>query len=76
MHNSIPEYASTAGISIVMTMSFQVKPFGKNFLKKRFSPQISSKTLESSRDRTYIKRREKEKEKFQESIQIKGKSIF
>jgi hypothetical protein len=34
MHNSTPEYASTASIS---------KPFEKKFLKKCFSPQISSK---------------------------------
>jgi hypothetical protein len=43
MHNSIPEYASTASISTVMTMPFHVKSFEKKFLKKWFSPQISSK---------------------------------
>jgi hypothetical protein len=61
VHNSIPEYASTASI---------LKPFGKKFLKQRFSPQISSKPL---------KRRSKkmeEKEKLQESLQIKGDLIF
>jgi hypothetical protein len=34
MHNSTPEYASTASI---------LKPFETKFLKKLFSPQISSK---------------------------------
>jgi hypothetical protein len=34
------------------------------------------KTPESSRDGAYIKRRGKEKEKLQEYLQIKGKSIF
>jgi hypothetical protein len=34
VHNSIPEYASTASI---------LKPLEKKFLKKWFSPQISSK---------------------------------
>jgi hypothetical protein len=34
MHNFIPEYASTTSI---------LKPFEKKFLKKLFSPQISSK---------------------------------
>jgi hypothetical protein len=43
VQNSIPEHASTTGISIVMTMPFHVKPFEKKFLKKWFSPQISSK---------------------------------
>jgi hypothetical protein len=47
VHNSIPEYASTTGISIAM------------------------KILESSTDGAY-KKREKEKEKLQESLQLKG----
>jgi hypothetical protein len=34
VHNYIPEYASTAGISIAMTMTFHVKLFEKKFLKK------------------------------------------
>jgi hypothetical protein len=34
VHNSILEYASTASISIVMTMSFHVMPLEKRFLKK------------------------------------------
>jgi hypothetical protein len=34
VHNSIPDYASTASI---------LKPFEKMFLKKWFPPQISSK---------------------------------
>jgi hypothetical protein len=66
VHNSIPEYASTAGISIVMTMSFHVKPFEMMFLKKSFSPQISSKPP-SPQEMEHIKR-EKEKEKLQVSL--------
>jgi hypothetical protein len=72
MHNSILEYASTAGISIVMTMLFHVKPFEKKFLKKWFSPQISSKSP-SPYEMEHIKKGEEEKEKLQESLQIKGK---
>jgi hypothetical protein len=34
VHNSILEYASTVGISIVMIMPFHVKPFEKKFLKR------------------------------------------
>jgi hypothetical protein len=34
MHNSIPEYASTASISTVMTMPFHVKPFEKNVFEE------------------------------------------
>jgi hypothetical protein len=45
MHNSIPEYASTATISTVTTIPFHVKSIEKKFLKKWFSPPISSKPL-------------------------------
>jgi hypothetical protein len=58
MHNSIPEYASTTSI---------LKPFGKKFLKKCFSPQISSK-LPSPQETEH----EKKRKKLQESVQIKG----
>jgi hypothetical protein len=55
MHNFIPEYASTTSI---------LKPFEKKFLKKLFSPQISSKPL-SPQEMEHEK-------KLQESHQIKG----
>jgi hypothetical protein len=55
MHNSIPEYASTAGISMVMTTPFHDKPFEKKFFKKWFSPQISSKPL-SPQETEHIKK--------------------
>jgi hypothetical protein len=58
VHNSIPEYASTTSI---------LKPFEKKFLKKWFSPQISSKPP-SPQETEHEK---KEKEKIQESLQIK-----
>jgi hypothetical protein len=54
-----------------MTMLFRVKPFEKKFLKKWFSPQISSKPP-SPQEIEHIKKRGKEKEKIQESLQIKG----
>jgi hypothetical protein len=59
MHNSIPEYASTASISIVMTMTFHVIPSEKRFLKKRFSSQISSKPP-SPQETSIEKKKEKE----------------
>jgi hypothetical protein len=34
VHDSIPEYASTANISIVMTMPFHVKPFEKKVFEE------------------------------------------
>jgi hypothetical protein len=47
VHNSIPEYASTASISTVMTISFLVKPFEKKvfeevifLLKYHQTPQV------------------------------------
>jgi hypothetical protein len=54
VHNSIPEYAFTASI---------LKPVENKFLKKRFSPQISSKPP-SPQDTEHEK-------KLQESLQIK-----
>jgi hypothetical protein len=71
VHNSIPEYASTGSISIVMTMPFHVMPFEKRFLKKWFSPQISSKP-QSPQETEHRKKKKKEKEKkLWESPQIK-----
>jgi hypothetical protein len=54
-----------------MTIQFHVKPFEKKFLKKWFCPQIFPKPPECSRDGAY-KKREKEKENVQKSLQIKG----
>jgi hypothetical protein len=51
VHNSIPEYASTASI---------LKPFEKKFLKKWFSHQISSKPP-SPRETEHEKRERKKK---------------
>jgi hypothetical protein len=65
MSNSTPEHASTANI---------LKPFKKKFLKKCFSPQISSKPQVLKRQSK--KKREGEKEKLQESLQINGKLTF
>jgi hypothetical protein len=52
VHNSIPEYASTTNI---------LKPFEKKVLKKLFSPQISSKPPEYSRDGACSKKREEKR---------------
>jgi hypothetical protein len=64
MHNSTPEYTSTVSI---------LKPIEKKFLKKWFSPQISSKPL--SPQETELKKRVR-KEKLEKSLQIKGKLTF
>jgi hypothetical protein len=53
-------------------MPFHVKPFEKKFLKKWFSPQISSKTPSPQETEHIYKKREKEKEILQGSLQIKG----
>jgi hypothetical protein len=65
MHNSILEYASTTSISIVMTKPFHVMPFERRFLKKWFSPQISSKppTPQETENRKKKKRKKEEKGK-------------
>jgi hypothetical protein len=60
VHNSILEYASTTSI---------LKPLEKKFLKKWFSPQISSKP--SSPQEMEHEKKEK-KGKLQLSLQIKG----
>jgi hypothetical protein len=59
VHNSILEYASTASI---------FKPFEKKFLKKLFSPQISSKPPNPQE----IEPKKEKKRKLQVSLQIKG----
>jgi hypothetical protein len=53
-----------------MTMPFHVKPFEKNFLKKSFSSQISSK--QSRQETEDIKKVREGKRKAQESLRIKG----
>jgi hypothetical protein len=90
VHNSTPEYASTASISIVMAMSFHVKLFEKKVfeevifsLKYHQNPHVlkrrsMEKEREKSIEKREIKKKKKEegKEKLQKSLQIKGKSIF
>jgi hypothetical protein len=51
---------STTSISIVMTMPFHVTPFEKRFLKKWFSPQISSKPP-SPQEKEHRKKEDKKK---------------
>jgi hypothetical protein len=92
VHNSIPEYVSTASISIVMAMPFHVKPFEKKvfeevifLLKYHQNPQVLKRWIIEKREKN-IEKREKEKErkrnkrkkkeKLHESLQIKGKLIF
>jgi hypothetical protein len=50
MHNSIPEYASTASISTVKTMPFHVKPFEKKVFEEVIFSSNIIKTPKSSRD--------------------------
>jgi hypothetical protein len=87
VHNN-PEYPSTASISTVMTMPLHVKPFEKKIfkeviflLKYQQNPQVlKRRSIEKKERKVFKKRRkrkkEEEKEKLQESLQIKGKSIF
>jgi hypothetical protein len=65
VHNSIPEYASTASISTVMTMSFLVKPFEKKvfeevifLLKYHQTPQVL-KRRSIKKERKNIKKEKK-----------------
>jgi hypothetical protein len=51
-------------------MPFHVMPFEKRFLKKWFSPEISSKTQVLKK--WSIENKEKKEKKLQESPQIKG----
>jgi hypothetical protein len=69
MHNSIPEYASTASISTVMTMPFDVKPFEKKvfkevifLLKYHQNPQVL-KRQSIEKKRKSIEKRKNEKRK-------------
>ncbi len=75
VHNSIPEYASTVSISIVMTMSFYIMPFEKRFLKMWFSPQISSK-LPSPQEMEHRKREKEEKKPPRVSSNKRGSQYF
>jgi hypothetical protein len=77
-------------MSTVMTMSFHVKPFEKKVfeeviflikyhqnsqvLKRRSIQKIERKSIKERKRKK--KEKEEEKEKLQESLQIKGKSIF
>jgi hypothetical protein len=50
VHNSIPEYASTANISKVMTMPFHVKPFEKKVFEEVIFLLKYHQNPKSSRD--------------------------
>jgi hypothetical protein len=85
MHNSIPKYVFTVSISTVMTMSFHVKTFEKKvfqevifLLKYHQNPQVLKRRSIEKREKKVLKKKEqrKGKRKLQESLQIKGKSIF
>jgi hypothetical protein len=72
MHNSTPEYASTSSILNLIE---------KKFLKKWFSPQISSKPLspqetELKKGREKKKKEKEKREELQKSLEIKGKLTF
>jgi hypothetical protein len=70
VHNSIPEYASTASISTVMTMPFHVKPFEKKvfeevvfLLKYHQNLQVlKRRSIEKKREKV-LKKEKKEKER-------------
>jgi hypothetical protein len=79
MHNSIPEYVSTASISTIMTLSFHVKPFENKvfeevifLLKYHKNPQVLKKQSIEKKKKGKRKNKRKEKKKLQESPQIKG----
>jgi hypothetical protein len=88
MYNSIPEFVSTASISTVMTMPFHVKPFERKafeevifLLKYHQNHQVLKRWSIGKKRENVLKKRKTEKkekgnEKLQESLQIKGKSIF
>jgi hypothetical protein len=72
MHNSIPEYASTASIFLVMTMPLHVKPFEKKvseevsfLLKYHQNPQVLKKwSIEKrEREKNYWKKKKGRKRK-------------
>jgi hypothetical protein len=58
-----------------MTIPFYVKPLEKKFLKKWFSPQISSKPP-SQRDRAYIRKREGKRKAPRVSSNKRGSQYF
>jgi hypothetical protein len=83
VHNSIAEYASTASISTVMTMSFYVKPFEKKvfeevifLLKYHQNPQVLKRQSIENKKREKVlkkkkkKRRRKRKEKEEEKEKL------
>jgi hypothetical protein len=78
MHNSILEYASTASISIVMTMPFHVMPYEKRFFKKWFCPQISSKppSPQETEHRKKEKKERKRKKETRVSTNKRGSQYF
>jgi hypothetical protein len=60
MHNSIPEYTSTASIFTVMTMPFHVKPFEKEvfeevifLLKYHQNPQVLKRRSIEKKEKKY-----------------------
>jgi hypothetical protein len=59
VHNSIPQYVSTAIISTVMTMTFPVKPFEKKVFEEVIFSSNIIKTPRSSRDGAKKKREKK-----------------
>jgi hypothetical protein len=79
VHNSIPKYATTASISIIMTMPFHVMTFEKKFLKKEFSPQIPSKPpspQEMEQKEKSIEKEKKRKKKEKKKKNKSSKSLF
>jgi hypothetical protein len=84
MHNSIPEYASTASISLVMTMPLHVKPFEKKvfeevsfLLKYHQNPQVLKKWSIEKREREKLLKKEKREKKEKKRKKKKSfKSLF
>jgi hypothetical protein len=67
VHNSIPEYASTVGISTVMTMPIHVNPFEKKvfeevifLLKYHQKPQVLKRlSIKREREKKILKKEKK-----------------
>jgi hypothetical protein len=67
VHNSIPEYASTVGISTVMTMPIHVNPFEKKvfeevifLLKYHQNPQVLKRlSIKREREKKILKKEKK-----------------
>jgi hypothetical protein len=84
MHNSIPEYASTASIFLVMTMPLHVKPFEKKvskevsfLLKYHQNPQVLKKWSIEKREREKLLKKEKREKKEKKRKKKKSsKSLF